>query len=137
MIDGQYPSWKKVLPEGLDHTITVSKADFESALKRTSIMASKNGRVQLSLTPGKMTVITPETESGSSKEEIDANYNGEPVEIALNALYITDVLKIVNCDEISIDFKLNQENKVSSALIIRPLEDSGIPYTHVIMPMTF
>ena len=137
LIEGQFPSWQKVLPKELDHTITVSKADLEDAIKRTVIMAAKNGRIQMWLDTDKMVISSPENEVGSSKEEIEAKYSGEPAEIALNAMYLSDVLRVINSDDISIDFKFNQENKVSSALIVRPVDKENIPYTHVIMPMTF
>jgi DNA polymerase III sliding clamp (beta) subunit (PCNA family) len=52
-------------------------------------------------------------------------------------MYLSDVLKVIDSDDISIDFKFNQENKVSSALIVRPVDKENTPYTHVIMPMTF
>lgn len=137
LIEGQFPMWQKVVPNGLDHTVTISKADLEDAIKRTVIMAAKNGRIQMILDSDKMVISSPENEVGSSKEEIEAKYSGEPAEIALNAMYLSDVLKVIDCDDISIDFKFNQENKVSSALIVRPVDKENTPYTHVIMPMTF
>ena len=137
LIDGQYPAWRKVVPDGLDHTFTVSKRDLEDAMKRTVIMAAKNGRIQMHLDADKMVISTPETENGSSKEEIDAKYSGEPAEIALNAMYLSEVLKVIDCEDISIDFKFNQENKVSSALIVRAADMENTPYTHIVMPMSF
>lgn len=145
LIEGQYPAWKKVIPDELDHTFTVCKRELEDAMKRTSIMASKNGRIQMQLDTDKMVISTPETENGSSKEEIAAKYSGDPAEIALNAMYLSDVLKVIDSDDISIDFKFNQDKKVTSALIVKPeinnvkIEDNKEPigYIHVIMPMTF
>ena len=137
LIEGQFPMWQKVVPNGLDHTVTIPKTDLEDAIKRTVIMAAKNGRIQMILDSDKMVISSPENEVGSSKEEIDAKYSGEPAEIALNAMYLSDVLKVIDSDDISIDFKFNQENKVSSALIVRPVDKENTPYTHVIMPMTF
>ena len=72
-----------------------------------------------------------------SKEEIEAQYSGEPVDIALNAMYFSDVLKVIDSDDISIDFKFNEEKKVSSALIVRAAGEEKTSYTHIIMPMTF
>ena len=137
LIDGQFPAWKKVLPEGLNHSFTVCKRDLEDAMKRTVIMAAKNGRIQMQLDTNKMIISSPENEVGSSKEEIDIKYSGEPAEIALNAMYLSDVLKVIDSDDISIDFKFNQENKVSSAIVVYDADKADIPYTHVIMPMTF
>ena len=72
LIEGQFPMWQKVVPNGLDHTVTISKADLEDAIKRTVIMAAKNGRIQMILDSDKMVISSPENEVGSSKEEIEA-----------------------------------------------------------------
>lgn len=137
LIDGQYPNYEKVLPNGLDHTITVSKKELEDAIKCACIMVQKSGRVQFAIDNGKLEISSPDTEIGSSKQEITAIYEGEPVNIALNALYLSDVLKVIDSDNISIDFVLNDEKKVNKALIIRESDNNKPCYTHVIMPMTF
>ena len=137
LIEGQFPAWKKVVPSGLDHTVKVAKNELESAMKRTIVMAAKNGRIQMHLDTDVMIISTPETENGSSKEEIAAKYSGEPADIALNAMYLSDVLKVIDSDDISINFKFNDDNRVSSALIISDADNENTPYTHVIMPMSF
>ena len=137
LIDGQYPMWQKVLPNGLDHSVTVSKKELEDALKCACIMVQKNGRVQIAIDKGKLEISSPDTEMGSSKQEITAVYDGEPVDIALNALYLNDILKVITADSISIDFTLNEEKKVTKALIVRESENNKTSYTHVVMPMTF
>lgn len=137
LIDGQFPAWQKVVPSGLDRTITVDKSELEDAIKRAVNMSARNGRIQLFIDKGKIEISSPENEIGSSKEEISADYNGESVNISLNVLYLSDVLKILNTDKISIDFSINEDNKVSKALIIRESDKTETSYTHIVMPMSF
>ena len=137
LIEGQYPKWEKVIPENLDKTITVSKKDLEDALKCASIMVQKNGRVQMKVEQNKLEIASPDTEIGSSNQEISAVYEGESVNIALNALYLSDVLKVIPAESISIDFAINEDKKVTKALIIRESNANKTAYTHIIMPMTF
>lgn len=137
LIDGQYPAWQKVLPDMLDQTITVSKKDLESAIKRISIMTEKSGRIHLVFDENKMIVSSPDTEIGNSKEEIAAVYQKAKAEIALNVTYLNDVLKVIDSNDISLDFKFNQENAVKSAILVRTAGEEKTNYTHVIMPMTF
>lgn len=137
LIDGQYPMWQKVLPSGLDKTVTVSKSELEDALKCACIMVQKNGRVQMAIDKGKLEISSPDTELGNSKQEIAAVYDGEPVNIALNALYLNDVLKVIDAESISIDFALNEDKKVTKALIVRESDNPKTSYTHVVMPMSF
>ncbi len=137
LIEGQYPKWEKVIPENLDKTIIVSKKDLEDALKCVSIMVQKNGRVQMTIDKNKLEISSPDTEYGSSIQEIAAVYDGEPVNIALNALYLNDVLKVIDAESISIDFTINEDKRVTKALIIRESEVDKTAYTHIVMPMTF
>lgn len=137
LIDGQYPAWQKVLPQGLDHTVTISKKELEAALKCACIMVQKDGRIQMLIDKGKLEISSPDTDIGSSKQEINAIYDKEPANIALNAGYIADILKVIQAESISIDFAMNDENKVVKALIIRDSESDKANYTHIIMPMTF
>lgn len=139
LIDGQYPKWEKVLPTNLDHKFTVAKKDLEDALKSAAIMVSKSGRVQMNLTENNLTIISPETEYGSAKHEISAVYNGEPVEIALNAQFLSDVLKVLDSESVDIDFRIDGENNgvktVTRALTVKESDNSNPDYTHVVMPM--
>ena len=135
LVEAQYPKWEKVIPSGLDKSVTVSKADLEDAIKRTAVMAEKNSRIQLGIDNGKMVISSPESEVGSSKEEIAAECKDISVDIPLNARYLSDVLKAIAAEKVAIDFKLDQENKVSSAIVVRGAGDEGGIYTHIIMPM--
>lgn len=137
LIDGKYPMWEKVLPTGLDHSVTVSKKELEDAVKCACIMVQKNGRVQMAIDKDKLEISSPDTEMGSSKQEIAAVYDGEPVNIALNALYLNDILKVISAESITIEFALNEDKKVTKALLVRESENNKTSYTHVIMPMTF
>ena len=134
LIDAQYPKWEKVLPSGLDHTITLSKYELADAIKRMLIMSDKDGRIQIAAENDKVIVSSPEMEMGNFKEELSAKYDGAKIEIAMNVLYLSDVLKVIDKDDICIDFKVSEENNVKSAIIVRPA-DTDADYTHIIMPM--
>ena len=136
LFEGKYPAWEKVIPAELDKTVSVSKRDLENAIKTAVIMSAKDSRVEFIVEPGKMTVKTPESEMGSAKEEIAAVYEGDAITIALNVQFLSDVLRVLNSENVSIDFKVNQDNKVSGALLVRENEKKENNYTHIIMPMS-
>ena len=136
LFEGKYPAWEKVIPAELGFTVSVSKKELENAIKTAVIMSAKDSRVELIVEPKKMTVKTPESEMGSAKEEIAAVYDGEPITIALNIQFLSDVLKVINSESVSIDFKKNQDNKVSGALLVRETDKKENDYTHIIMPMS-
>ena len=136
LIEGTYPQWQKVLPLALDKVFTVSKVELEDAIKRAENMSNKEGRIQFNLTKEALEVLSPESELGSSKEEIAVEYDGEPVQMALNVQFLSDVLKVINADKISVLFSVSEENKVKRALLIKESGGIELNYTHIIMPMS-
>ena len=136
LFEGKYPNWEKVVQTEQDHTVSVSKKDIENAIKTAVIMSAKDSRVELVVEPEKMTVKTPESDMGSAKEEIAAVYDREPITIALNIQFLADVLRVIDSENVSIDFKVNQDNKVSGALLVRESEKKENNYIHIIMPMS-
>lgn len=135
LIDAQYPNWQRVIPQGLDHTISVAKTEFMGAIKRVGVMLTKQSKIQFVLEPEKMTVLVPKTEIGQADEEIPANYKGEKVEITVNSEYLNDILTDISGDTVSMEFKLNQENKVSAAIIVKDSDKAKENCTHLVMPM--
>ena len=135
VIDATFPNYKRVYPNGLDHTITVSHDAFEKALKRACVMTDKFARVDITVSNNKIIIESPDSDIGQSSEEIDAVYSGEDVKIAFNAAFLGDVLSVLTADKICFDFSIDQSNIVKSAVIIRE-ENPSFDYCHIVMPIT-
>ena len=137
LIDGQYPKWQKVLPDSLNSSVTVAKKDLEDALKTAGVMLQKDNRIHVFISDGKMELATsPDNELGSATEEISAIYTGEPAELILQASFLSDVIKVINADDIKIEFTANEDKKILRAILIKGSDTSDADYTHVIMPMS-
>ena len=135
LIEGQFPAYQKVIPSNLDKTIKIAKSDLTDSLKRNTILAEKSGKINLCADAGKMIISSPESEIGNSTEEIPAIYDDVKTEIFLNAQFLMDVLKVIDSDSIIFNFKVNQDNKVMSAVTVSGKEQCD-DYLHIIMPMT-
>ena len=135
LIDGKFPAYQKVIPIGLDKSIKVSKSDLNESLKRTSVLLSKNGRIDLIADAGKMVISSPESEIGNSIEEIPAVYDHEKAVIALNAQFLMDVLKVIDSNDITFNFKFNQDKKIISAITVNGNDEKN-DCLHIIMPIS-
>ncbi len=92
LIDGTFPDYSRVIPQGNDKELRVDRAEFAEAVDRVSTISSERGRaVKLTLTAGKMilTVINPD--SGSATEELIVEYDADPLDIGFNARYLLDI----------------------------------------------
>ncbi|GHU40153.1 DNA polymerase III subunit beta [Spirochaetia bacterium] len=129
LIDGQFPNYKKVIPEDQKYTFTLKRKDMLDALKRVALMVEKNSkRAYFHLTQDKLVLYTEENELGALNEEMDCTYGGEEITFALNFHFVEDPLKIMDKDDVAIQFK--EPNK---AITIKTFPDSD--YFFVVMPM--
>lgn len=141
LIEGQFPNYKKVIPENLKMSFMVNKADLDAALKRTTIMIDRKvSRIIFKITSGMLKLISPESEIGTADEEIPCRYDGRDISMALNFTYVTEPLKVIDSENVIFDFNINEtqgdeEAQITKAVIMHG-ETSG-DYIHVIMPMNY
>ena len=70
----------------------VDKKDFEAAVDRVSTMSSERGRaVKLSLSGGKLVLSVTNPDSGSATEELEVEYDADPLDIGFNSRYLLDI----------------------------------------------
>jgi DNA polymerase-3 subunit beta len=92
LIDGTFPDYARVIPTGNDKELVVDKKDFEAAVDRVSTVSSERGRaVKLSLTGGRLTLSVTNPDSGSATEEIEVEYDADPIDIGFNSRYLLDI----------------------------------------------
>ncbi len=92
LIDGTFPDYGRVIPVNNDKTLTVDKKDFEAAVDRVSTVSSERGRaVKLSITGGRLVLSVTNPDSGSATEEIEVEYEADPLDIGFNSRYLLDI----------------------------------------------
>ena len=92
LIDGTFPDYARVIPSGNDKELVVDKKDFEAAVDRVSTVSSERGRaVKLSLSGGKLILSVTNPDSGSATEEIEVEYDSDPIDIGFNSRYLLDI----------------------------------------------
>jgi len=129
LIEGQFPNYRKVIPEEQSYSFSVVRTEMLDALKRVSLLVEqKSHRIYLGLKPGVMEIYSEEGEIGDAKEEIPCKYDGEEVALAMNYRYIEEPFKVMNNDEICIRF-----SGASKAITIVPVPQTD--FFHIVMPM--
>ncbi len=92
LIDGTFPDYGRVIPAGNDKSLVVDKKDFEAAVDRVSTVSSERGRaVKLSLATGKLVLSVTNPDSGSATEELEVEYEADPIDIGFNSRYLLDI----------------------------------------------
>ena len=129
LLEGQFPNYRKVIPEEQTNSLTVNRNEMLDALKRVSLLVEqKSHRVYMGLKPGMMEIYSEEGEIGDAKEEIPCKYDGEEIALALNYRYVEEPFKVINSEEICIHF-----TGASKAITIVPVPKTD--FFHIVMPM--
>jgi DNA polymerase-3 subunit beta len=92
LIDGTFPDYGPVIPLGNSKILQVDKNEFEHAVDRVSTVSSERGRaVKLALAGGKLTLSVNNPDSGSATEELEVEYDADPLDIGFNSRYLLDI----------------------------------------------
>ncbi len=92
LIDGTFPDYGRVIPQGNDKVLKVGRGEFSDAVDRVSTIASERGRaVKLALSDGRLVLTVNNPDSGSATEEIGVDFSADPLEIGFNAKYLLDI----------------------------------------------
>lgn len=132
LIDGKFPDYRRVLPSSTDRIAIFKKDIMLSSLRRVAILASERTKglvfhFRHTDQTGNVVISTGEKDGGDAKEDFDIHYEGEPIEISLNELYIKSVLGVLQGD---IQLQMSDPN---SPTLITQVGDSL--YQYVVMPM--
>lgn len=131
MIDGDFPDYKRVIPEKSENFSVINTKLFIDVLKRISVLSNEKTKgVKINLSHDKLTVSSSNPDFGDAKEEMDIIYSGDDITIGFNAKYILDILNILKCEKLKFYIKDN----ISPGMIV-PLDSDE--YLSVIMPMRF
>jgi DNA polymerase-3 subunit beta len=129
LIDGTFPDYARVIPANNDKELVVDKKEFEQAVDRVSTVSSERGRaVKLSITGGKLLLSVTNPDSGSANEELEVEYEADPLDIGFNSRYLLDIAQQIESEAAVL--KLADPG---SPTLIQDKEPHGALY--VLMPM--
>lgn len=129
LLNGEYIDYRRILPEDFHTEAKANRGSVLDAIDRASLMAreGKNNLIKMKFAENTLT-ISSNAELGDVTEETEAVLNGNPIEIAFNAKYITDIIRNVSDDDIFMKFKTN----VSPCVFV---PQQGDDYLYLILPV--
>ncbi len=129
LIDGEYPDYRVVIPKSVDKIVKMNREQFNSALKRVSLLAHEKSRgVKVVLNGGAMTISSSNPDMGEAREEIDVEYAHEAMDIGFNSRYLLECLNVAEGETLEFHLK----DRLSPGIL--KIEGQS-NHTYVIMPM--
>lgn len=129
LIEGQFPNYKQVIPQGCKTKIKIQTKEFLESTERASLLAKEGSNVvKVSVKDGNMVINSNSPEIGKIEEQMAVEMEGEEAQIAFNSKYLIDVLKNIEAEEILLELTGSL-----SPGIIKPAE--GENYLYLILPI--
>ena len=129
LIEGQFPNYKQVIPDKNKTTAVVNKDHLLSATKRAALLAKQDSNIiKINLKSDKLVITANTPEVGQAYEEVPIDLTGEETEIAFNARYLIDCLKVISDEKVNLELS----GSLSPGVIKTKNENK---YIYVIMPV--
>jgi DNA polymerase-3 subunit beta len=129
LIEGEFPNYRQVIPKETTRHLVLGVDLLSHALRRVALLSSERSRaVKLELESGLLRLSSNNPDLGEAHEELDVDYDGEPLTIAFNARYLMDCLAACAAKEVRIGF----QDELSPAQVVPTSDDDSLA---VVMPM--
>jgi DNA polymerase-3 subunit beta len=129
LFEGQFPNYRKVIPEEQKYAFSVERDSLLQAMKRVHpLVENQSERLYFNISKNSLAVYVKDSEIGSGEEEIEAKYDGEEFQFALKYSNLEEPLRALTTDTVKIRF-----TDLNRAFTVEP-EPEG-DYFHIMMPM--
>ncbi|SFE74982.1 DNA polymerase III, beta subunit [Sulfitobacter brevis] len=129
VIDGTFPDYTRVIPQGNTRRMEVDAKDFAMAVDRVATVSSERSRaVKLQLDEDRLILSVNAPDSGAAEEELAVAYGDERLEIGFNAKYLLEIASQVDRENAVFLF-----NSSGDPTLMREGNDMSAVY--VVMPM--
>ena len=133
VIEGPYVDYAQVIPTQNDKRLRVANERLLPSVRRVSILASSyTHQVRLGLHADRIELSATSQEiGGESRESVPASYAEEELEIGYNAVYLMEILRKIDGDDVTIDLL----DPVTATLLRPAALGEGEDYFCLLMPL--
>jgi len=127
LVQGNFPKYQDVIPKDAGLKAELDTAMFAHRIRQAALLTNEESRgVRLAFEAGKVTLTSRAPETGEAEVTMDVGYDGEALEIAFNPVFLSDALKVVDAEGITLEFSASNKPAVVK---------SGGDFLYVVMPV--
>ncbi|MGH8920234.1 MAG: DNA polymerase III subunit beta, partial [Actinomycetes bacterium] len=133
LLDAEFPPYRQLLPASHTSRAVIDVSALAESIKRVSLVAERGTQVRLEFADGSLRLSAGGDDEGSAEEELQVDYEGEPVTIAFNPGYLVDGLGALHTDRAELTF-----TTPNRPALIKPADGEGnvVPgYLYLLMPV--
>lgn len=101
LLDLRFPDYRQVIPKGTQRRVVLETKALMHAIRQMRVAAKGTSvGVTLAFSDGGLTLSAKSSERGSARASIAAEWEGEPLTIAVNCDYLRDAVASLNDDRV-------------------------------------
>jgi DNA polymerase III subunit beta len=140
LVEGQFPPYRKLLPDSSPLHAHLDIAPLTEAVKRVALVAARTAPVQLTFTPDHLVLEAGAGGEAQASETLPATYDGPELSVAFNPTYLLDALGALESDVVQIGFASADDPAVAAGkpaiLTGKAADDGGVAdYRYLLMPI--
>lgn len=133
LLEGEFIKYASIIPDEYNLKVIVKREELLDCIERASLVAKEGNTNLIKFDIGEDSiVITSNSQLGKVREELNIILQGQPLQIAFNSKYLIDLLKIMEDEEIAMQFSSsvspcvvkNKENNNCTYLVL-PVRVAG------------
>lgn len=127
-IDASFPNYERVYPKDNGKNARVSVAPLLQAVQALLPFAARSEAIQFVIGRNRFSLSAKNYNGIEAQHWLPAAYDGDPIELALNGRFVTDVLEATASEDVEFSMK-----DAMTQVVVRPCDASG--FDAVVMPM--
>jgi len=127
LIEGEFPNYRQLLPEGHESRLSVSRQQLLDAVRRVGLLARDTTPVRMEFNALGVRLSTSSPDVGQAVETVEARYEGEDLTVAFNPGYLVDGLTAATGESVRLD--------VRDGLKPGVVHGEGDEFSYLVMPV--
>lgn len=129
IISGEFPAFKELFPAQYKYIATFDREELITSLDRVSVMADERKHlIRLHFEGDSMQITANTPDFGGAQDEISMKFEGQVLDVAVNARYLLDVLRCLNAQEVQLEMTGSLQ-----PLIVKEVGSEN--YKYLLMPV--
>jgi DNA polymerase-3 subunit beta len=129
LVEGSFPKYEDVIPKEHSKRARLDREAFFGAVRRAALLTTEESRAVRLAFEGETLVITSQAaEYGDARIELPIGYEGEPLVIGFNPVFVSDALRAMPFDEVFLELHesfrpgvLSGEDKDEFLYVVMPV----------------
>ncbi len=128
LIEGEFPNYRQLIPDVQPNRLVIGRDPMLDAIRRVRLLAREGTPLRMTMQEDRVELTAIDQDLGQAHEDVDGNYDGEPLIVAFNPEYLADGIEAVTGDEV----QLHTIDALKPA-VIRSAE--GDDFLYLLMPV--